>query len=47
MALGYAETDWSRYGKPGDDDSDYEEPNEFKTSIISPSLEGVLFDRPW
>ncbi|KAG9042687.1 hypothetical protein FS837_010488 [Tulasnella sp. UAMH 9824] len=47
VALGYTETDWSRYGKPGDEDTDEEEPKEFKSSVISPSLEGVLFDRPW
>ncbi|KIO29265.1 hypothetical protein M407DRAFT_171818 [Tulasnella calospora MUT 4182] len=47
VALGYTETDWSRYGKPGDDHSDEEEPKEFKSSIIRASLEGALFDRPW
>ncbi|KAG8957009.1 hypothetical protein FRC00_004592 [Tulasnella sp. 408] len=47
VALGYTETDWSRYGKPGEEESEEEEPKEFKSSVIRASLEGVLFDRPW
>ncbi|KAG9019892.1 hypothetical protein FRB90_000022 [Tulasnella sp. 427] len=47
VSLGYIETDWSRYGKPTDSEEEEEELAETKSSVISPSLEIILFDRVW